>query len=333
MSTHLRICVALGAALWMARARAADVATSMASEATSAAPTVQTPRTLNGTVFQPYALMTGPFTTTSFGVDTLFGTGTVDAPRYDLQGNVIGSRKYDTIAYGENIDASFRLLSNLSLRLSVNGLVFSGTGSRGLLVVGGTVQVGVLAGLTWGWTFTPAMRIAFVLDSGTTPQLSILIGNAVLRALQNRIFDGTGILSEVNNLRSSAGVSYAWAPLAGLGLMAEARYIWNRRLSGESEGTRTTLGASLGAGAVLDLDPLIRFPFAFTGSYRADLPSFGGSRINEVQQAGLGVFYSRRTDLALGLEVLWRHGKIRPGVEPQLQSDSAIGNLWFRYYW
>ena len=52
-----------------------------------------------------------------------------------------------------------------------------------------------------------------------------------------------------------------------------------------------------------------------------------------MQQAGVGFFYTRRVHLALGLDVVWRHGEIRPGIQPQLKSDSAVAAIRFQYYW
>jgi hypothetical protein len=52
-----------------------------------------------------------------------------------------------------------------------------------------------------------------------------------------------------------------------------------------------------------------------------------------VHQSGLGFYYSRRARLALGLELFWRHGDLRPGETPSLKTDSGVGTIWFRYYW
>ena len=143
----------------------------------------------------------------------------------------------------------------------------------------------------------------------------MLVGNAVLRAIQTGTFDQGGLFSTVNRLRASPGVSLAWAPSAVLGFIADARYVWTRRVSSDDGTNRTAQGVSIGGLASFDLDPVIRWPFAVQASYRGDFP-VGGNGLSEVHQAGLGVYYSRRVRLALGLEVDWRHGDIRPGVQP-----------------
>jgi hypothetical protein len=327
MRAHLRICLAVGAALAVADAHAAEVTTERVPSPR------ESPRALNGHVFQPSRLLTGPFTTTSFGMATLFGAGEVEAPRFDLQGNQIGTRKYAVAAYGQALDLDLRVTPDISVRFDVNGLLFSGLDARGILVAGATAQYGLRAGLTAGRDLGATTRLSLVADFGLEPEFSVLVANAVRRAIDTGEFDDVGLFSKVRRLRGAPGVSFAWAPSAVLGLVAEARYVWTRRISsGDEVDSDTAQGVSLGGLASLDLDPLVRFPIAIQGSYRADLP-VGGDGINEVHQVGLGVFYSRRVRLALGLEVLWRHGDIRAGVEPTLSSDSAIAAISLRYYW
>lgn len=322
MNAHIRIFLAVGAALVGVRAHAAEPA---------GPPSREGPRALNGHVFQPSRLVTGPFTTTSFGTATVFGVGEAEAPQYDLQGNQTGTRRHGIAVYGQGLDLHLRLTPDLGLRFTVDGAVFSGLDGRAVLVAGATAQYGVAVGLTAGKDFGRELRIALLADAGVDPQISILVGNAVLNAIETGEFDDVGVFSEVNRLRLSPGASLGWAPSPAIGFRAEARYLWTRRISDGDE-SRDAQGVTLGGVASLDLEPLLHWPIAFQGSYRADL-GVGDRGIAEVHQVGLGGFYSRRERLALGLEVLWRNGQIRPDVLPTLESDSAIGTLWFRYYW
>jgi hypothetical protein len=333
MGIHLRICLALGAAaLVVARAQAAESDGEVVKVEGSSRPS---PRALDGHLFQPSQLLTQPFTTTSFGMTTFFGSGTVQAPRYDILGKQIGTRDYTIGVYGQGLDLSLRLFPDVALRFNVAGLIYSGVDARGILVVGTTAQLDLKAGLTAGRNLGRTARLSFVVDFGPEPQLSVLVGNAVLNAIQNRTFDTGGVFSNVDRLRINPGLSFAWAPIPWLGFIAETRYVWARRITGQVTGetaARSASGVSLGGLVSLDIDPLIRFPLAVQASYRGDL-SVGSPGIPEVHQAGLGFFYSRAARLALGLEALWRHGDIRPGVVPTLKADSGTGQIWFRYYW
>jgi hypothetical protein len=325
-----RICLAVGIALAVhgASARGEE----QAAESTS--PRRESPRALNGLVFQPSRLITGPFSDTSFGMATLFGAGTASAPRYNLAGNQTGTRDYTMAAYGQALDLHLRLTPDVAIRLTVEGTIFSGINGKSLLVAGATAQAGVGAGLTAGRDLSRTLRLSFVGDVGLAPQYSVLIGNAVVGVIQSRSFDSAGLLSTVDRLRAAPGLSLAWAPSPMLGFIAEARYVWTRRVTSDGSDTqsRTAQGVSVGGLAAFDLDPFITFPIALQAIYRGDYP-VGNSGLSTVNQAGFGVYYSRRVSLALGLEVLWRHGDIRPGVAPSLKSDAATGALWLRYYW
>jgi hypothetical protein len=321
MSIHLRIWVALGAALAVAHARAA--------EGTSSPP--ESPRVLNGHLFQPSRLVTGPFTTTEFGMATVFGVGQALAPRYDIHGNQTGTKEYAVAAYGQDLEYQLRFTKDFSARVFVNGLIFSGVDAKGILVAGLTAQYGLGLGLTWGWTLSPTTRLALVADLSVQPQLSVLVGNAVLNAIETKAFSDTGVFSTVNRVTGNPGLSFAWAPLPFLGFVAEARYVWGHRTS-SSGGSVNAQGVSLGGIASFDLNPLIHWPIAAQGVFRSELP-VGSGGINDVQQVGAGVFYSGRPSLALGLEASWRHGKIRPGVVPTLKADSGSVAIMFRYYW
>ncbi len=328
MSTHLRMSLAaLGAVLAAARVQAAEAV----AETTPLLH--EGPRTLNGHTYQPSNLIIGPFVTTSFGMITFLGAGQSDAPRFDLQGNQIGTQKVTTATYGQAIEYDLRLTRNIGLRFNVNGLIFSGVNGKSTVVAGSTAQAGLLAGLTAGWNLGHTTRLAFLLDAGVEPQFSVLISNAIVRAIQTGTFETTDVFTTVSRLRVTPGLSFAWAPAPWFGLIAEAGYVWTRRNTRGGEDTpRIQTGVRLGGVASFDLDPLVRFPIAFQGSYRSDLP-VGGDGIPNVRQVGLGVYYSARLNLALGLETVWRHGLIRPGVLPTLKSDSYITGIMLRYYW
>ena len=94
MSVRVRVIVVVAALLVQATSARGEERT---TEGTSSR--LDSPRALNGQVFQPSRIVTGPFSTTAFGMVTGFGSGEADAPRYDLQGNQIGTRKYTLGAF------------------------------------------------------------------------------------------------------------------------------------------------------------------------------------------------------------------------------------------
>jgi hypothetical protein len=289
---------------------------------------------LNGHVYQPTFLLTGPFTETSIGMATFAGTGQATGPRFNIGGFTAGTRSYDVGVYGQTLDLHLGITPDIAIRFEVQGLIFSGLTARDLLVAGATAQYGLSAGATFGKNLGGNTRLALVLDFGLDPQFSLLIGNAILNATQTRTFTGEGLRSNVERVRGAPGVSFAWSPIPAVGLLAEARYLWVRRITTDdsTSSKRQGQGISVGGGVSVDFEQLWHFPLAVQGIYRGDFPFSSGS-IAEVNQTGLGFYYSRRVQLALGLELLWRHGDIRPGVEPSLKADAEIATFWLRYYW
>jgi hypothetical protein len=289
----------------------------------------QSKRSLGGHVFIPARLVQSPFTFTAFDMQTQGGGADATAPRYNLQGDIVGSRDLSLAAVGTSFQLDLAVIRDLSLRLKGNVLGYTGTDGISVLSAGLTAVYGAQFGATWGHTFGGNKRIALVLDTGPQPEFSIVVANAVINAIQNNTFESADMVTDVTRWDSRGGVSFAWGLAPGLGFTAEARFLWSRRTtSGEVELLRR--GALLAVALDFDLDPLIRFPLGIVTSYQATLPTAGGETTHD---AGLGFFYTRRVRLALGLEINWRHGELRPGIEPPLKADSVIGTIRMKYYW
>jgi hypothetical protein len=291
--------------------------------------TSDSPRALNDHVFIPSQLVTGPFTVTAFGTTVMAGVADASGPRFNIAGIEIGSRDYAIGAFGWGLDLDLNILRDLSLRLAANGAVFAGLDGDSILSAGAATQLGALVGGTWGRTFGDA-RLALVLDVGIRPALNFLIANAVIRAIEEGVFEGDDVFFDTEQVVTSPGVSFAWAPHPALGLTTEGFYQWTRRISGQGEDLNEQ-ALVLAAKADVDLDPLIRWPIGLLGAYRATVPVSGGREL--FQQASLGVFYTRRVRLALGLEVTWARGELRPNIRPNLDADAVIAAVRMRYYW
>jgi hypothetical protein len=334
MSMRVRICQVLAAVLllpaWSARAE---------EKVTESTPSpLESPRALNSHVFQPTRLLASPFNTTAVGMATFAGGGEVEVPGFTISSPLLGTitqfptKKFTVATYGQALNADFRLFPDIGLRFEATATAFTATSARGLLVAGASVQSGFTVGVTAGRNLGREMRLSFVGDFGIQPQYSVIISNAVVSALAG-LFNDNGLLTEVNRLYGSPGLSFAWAPHPAFGLIAEARYVWLRRISNQTDSSaRDTNGMSAAGILSFDLDPLIRWPIGFQAGYRADIP-FGSNGIFGVTQVSFGVYYTRRVRLALGLEGIWRHGDVRPGVEPTLTTDTGTAAIQLRYYW
>jgi hypothetical protein len=292
----------------------------------------ESPRALGGHVFIPVRLLQGPFTFTSVGTTTSLGTADGDSPRYGLVGDepaIVGSRDVSLAAVGFGLDLDVAIIRDLSVRLRVSGLAYTGTDGPDILSAGATATYGAGLGATWGHTFGKT-RLALVYDISYAPEISVVVANAVINAIRNRNFDDAGLVTDVTLVDNRIGASFGWGLTPYLGLQAEARYLWATRVSGDIE-TVVRRAVLLGTALDFDLDPLWRVPIGLVASYVASVPTT--SEDSTVHEAGLGVFYTRRVRLALGVEVGWRSAELRPGIEPPLEADAYVGTFRLRYYW
>jgi hypothetical protein len=315
------VCIALVAAGRSLAAEGGEVE-ALATPSTS-------PRALGGHVFPPVRLLQGPFTFTSFGMTTSFGTADATAPRYDINGDIRGTRDVSLAAVGFGLDLDVAVIRDLSVRLRLNGLAYSGTSGSDILTAGATAQYGAGLGATWGHTFGKT-RLALVYDIAVAPELSVVVANAVINAIRSGEFRDTGLFTDVTLVDNRIGAAFGWGLSPAIGVVAEGRYLWSTRVSGDIE-TVVRRAVLLGAALDVDLDPLWRVPIGVVASYVASLPT--SSEDSTVHEVGLGTFYTRRVRLALGLEVSWRSAELRPGIEPPLDADSIVGTVRMRYYW
>jgi hypothetical protein len=315
----------LGAAAMLAAASiaAADAADPPATPGNSL-------RALDGHVFILSQLVPGPFSFTAFGTSTLGGYGNARGPLYDRSGVQIGTQDFPTGAFGQGLDFELAITRDVGLRFAAMAAAYSGVSARGAFAVGTTGQYSASAGGVVGHQFGP-VRAAAVLDVGVRPQLSLLVANPVIEAIQTRQLDEGSALQSGSRFFVNPGLSAAWAPHPAFGLVGEARYLWLRQIVGDDVRT-IRQGAVLAASADLDLHPLAGVPIGLQALCRFEVP-FGDDSTEQVTQFGGGIYYTGRVRLQLGLEVVDYQSHLRPHSTFTLPIDAAIGTVRFRYYW
>jgi hypothetical protein len=291
---------------------------------------LESPRALEGHVFQPSLLAPGPFVVTSFGTATIAGHGEVRSAAFDAGGREVGTRTYPVAAFGQGFDLALAMTRDLGLLISARGAVYTGLTGLGALVVGTTAQYDVHAGLIAGHTFG-AVRGAIVFDTGVRPDFSILVVNAVIDAIQNARFGAVSVLQTTSRFYFAPGASLAAALHPSFGLVGEARFLWSRLTSGEDDRT-VRRGLLLGGSADLDLDPLVGFPLGIQAVSRWET-RVSNSGIRRSLEIGGGLYYTRRVRLQLGMEVVSRTGQLRTETQPTLDLSAAIATIRMRYYW
>jgi hypothetical protein len=292
--------------------------------------TSESPRALNDHVFQPPQVVPGPFVTTAFGSITYFAYGDSRGPRFDINGNQVGTRFYQLGGFGQGFDYSLRLTPDLGVRAAVQGIVYAGINKRSALVAGAAATYDVRLGLTYGRNLG-TWRGAFVLDTGVRPEINLLVANAVIEAIRAQRFGDFSPLDTISRFFLTPGISLAWAPHPALGFVGEGRFLWVHRTSG-ADVSDDRFGIVVSGSGELDFDPLIGVPLGVQGFYRLEAP-VGGTGITRTQDIGAALTYTGRVRLQLGLEVARRTTELHPEAFPSLDLNAIVAAIRLRYYW
>ena len=316
------LCIAASAVLGFAASAATTTGDALSR--------LESPRALEGHVFQLSTRVPGPFVVTSFGTATIAGYGDVRSAAFDVNGREIGSRTYPVAAFGQGFDFALAVTPDLGLLISAQGSAYSGITKLAALVVGTTAQYDVHAGLIAGHTFG-AVRGAIVFDAGVQPDVTILVADSVIDAIQNQRFGNVPALQTTSRYFFAPGASLAAALHPSFGLLGEARFFWSRLAAGEDERS-VRRGLILGGSADFDLDPLIEFPLGIQAVSRLET-RVSDSGIRRAFEIGGGLYYTRRVRLQLGIEVVSRTGQLRPESQLTLDLSSVLATIRMRYYW
>jgi hypothetical protein len=295
--------------------------------------TVRSDRELGGHVFIPTELVASPFPVTSFRVALLYGSGSAQGPTYDLDGNVVGTRDYTYAAWGQTFGYEQRLWEWLSLDVGLLTNLYTGLDRPSALVVGAEVGVGAWAGARAARQLGP-VQVAATFQATWAPRVGLLVANAVLTAIQNSppSLDGVSAYSKQNGWTLIPGVSAAWSPWRPLGIQASVDYQW---LSQDTTGGGSVTGSAIDAAVAIDFDfgKISPVPVGVIAAYRYTDPLETQVDSTAAQSASLGIHYTGRPDLALGLDVMWRRFSLRPESVFDLESDAAIVDLGVEYFW
>ena len=137
----------LAAALAALPAAAQEPPTASAAPAAPAAAAPESAsegRVLNGHVFQPSVLVTGPFTTTSFVTQIILIAGSTSASVTIGDQDISGSLDYAGL--GGYAGYEYAFLKHFSARLWLNDVVFSGLTGRAVVVMARRSRAGSAVG-------------------------------------------------------------------------------------------------------------------------------------------------------------------------------------------
>ncbi|HET8723004.1 MAG TPA: hypothetical protein VFM53_02290, partial [Anaeromyxobacteraceae bacterium] len=309
-------------------------ATATAAAAPSA-PVERMGRELNGHLFLPSHIVEDPFSYTAFG--TFFGLGAGNALGPEINRDpppfVLGDKWYGFTGLGLGMLLNVRILEYLSVRAGVITTAYLGTGNGAALTIGTSARLTGEVGVKGSIQLGDNVRLAATVDATYGPVYSLLLLNGLVDVLnqcrtdpaQCRIDPSTAFQTE-DTVTWIAGVNGAWAPTPYLGFLGNAQFIAPTKTGKASVAQN---GFTFAASAEFDFLPLVRWlPIGVNTAYQLTT-GVGGNKVPTAQEAGFGLWYTGRKDMAVGLEIDWKWATLT--TEQVSQATLAWLNL--RYYW
>jgi len=333
--TSLRSILA-AAALVAAAPALAQQATPPPAEATAPAPKEERwGREMNGHFFMPSHIMEDPFSYTAFAMYFGLGSGNALGPDFQTEPPFIlpGERWYGYTGLGLGMLMNVKILEYLSARALLNTSAYLGTGRGAALTVGTSARitgdVGVKGSLPVGdnWRFSASV------DAAYGPVFSLLLANGISDALANCqqnpsqcAFDLGSGFQTIETVTWIAGLAGSWAPTPYLGFTGNFQFIAPTKTGDASIAQN---GLTFAGSAEFDLLPLVKWlPLGVNTAYQITT-GIGGNKVPTAQEAGFGLYYTGRKDLALGLEIDWTWSTL----STQQLSTATLAWVNFRYYW
>jgi hypothetical protein len=261
-------------------------------------------RALGEHVFIPRLDVFDPFTTTDVATTSGFAYGTAGGPTFNLDGQPVNTADYQIVAYSQSFSGQWGISDWWALRVLVNGTLYTGANGSAIAGIGvnGVVRGG--AGTTFSWHVVPTFRLGLLVDVTFGPS----IGINILDAIRDSISEGN-VQTPVQSAASTVitpTLSAAWSFARGWGLLVNVTY---------SHSTVTANEDSVGVdqlqlqGAIdLDLKELGSIPMGF-GVNVSSAYSLGDEKFRRYVY-GLGIFYTGRKELTLGLELALRRAPL-----------------------
>ena len=290
-----------------------------------------TTRQLGGHTFVPSGLIADPFIGTYLRTTTGAGKAlNLQLPLYNLEGEPLDTLSGDLAFFLLGLEYQQRLTKWLALRVGASGAARLGTDYLSMLAEG----VSAIYGGEIGATFRLVEGRKYLLSAGAEARSNKLYSVSPLDFARDIIENGltdsaTALLSKGTNWRLAGNLrgAYAFAPWIGaIGIFELGPAT---RVFADSTEGRNTTQVSLGASVSADLLPITRVPIGFAASFLHQSMNDKTTDIGGKQNtSGLGVFYTGRPDLSLGLEIT--HQRLRQrNVDSSM--DITQARLLLRY--
>lgn len=273
-------------------------------------------RTVNGHVFVPMRLVEWSFVATSFGTTTSAGIANLLTPN-ERDANLAAFRQSFSLEIAATRWLGFELGGGAFLLAGVNAPAALNVGAA--LAYGG--RIGVVARLFRSRTVYLSARIGgrALRTEGIVPRR--LVESVDTPELASPLISG-------RFLRLTGAVELALAPAAWLGIQSSVA-VFGQRVDSEGRGDGT-FGMHASLGVAIDFAPF-RVPFSVLVAGRFTHMAVPEVQVLALEPVGrpqgaleLGIFYSGRDDLVLGLSTVGYYA----------ENDRRLGpEIVFRYFW
>ena len=255
-------------------------------------------------LFIPRDGVIDPFTTSFVASSSGVASGGANGPTFDLQGKQVSLEDYKILAYSQLFTGQWGWTDWWALRFKVLGSAYTGANASGAAGVGVNGVVRGSFGTTLGFRLAENLRVGAVVDVAWGPSVAL----SILDAIRDSISAGS-VQTPVENTYSTTvngTLSLAWTITRGLGGIFNASY-----LNGVVEVNQGSSDQDMLAfqGALdLDLRELGSIPLGLALDYSAGYST--GNRRFRRYVLGLGLFYTGRPGLTLGLDLGYRRAPL-----------------------
>ena len=288
-------------------------------------------RNFGGHLFQTPGFIDDPFTGTYLRTATGAGRAlNLQLPLYDLEGDPIDTLSGDIAFFLLGLDYQQRLTKWLALRVGFSGAARLGTNYVSLLAEGASAIYGGDIGATIRLVETRRFFLSAGVDARSNKLYSISPLDFAKSIIDSGLTDSsTALLRKGDSWRLVGGLRAAYAFAPWIGVIGMAEFGPATRVFADTSGQRDATQVNLGGSLSIDLRPGTGVPIGVSGSFLHQSMNDRTTDIGGRQETtGLGVFYTGRQDLMLGLEL--SHNRIRQR-ESENSIDVTQARLLLRY--
>jgi hypothetical protein len=262
-------------------------------------------RVLNGHGFMPTGHLPDPFLATYVRSST--GGAVFELPllNIDIGGDEVDLFEGNVLYLTQGFEYQQQVMEWLAIRFGAFGLGRGGIEGSSILAQGVSWGVGGSAGASarlWRWD---KAQISATADVSGGSLWTINLIDFVDDLVENGWTEDSSIADETTISYPRAGLNGAWAPKPWLGLTGYLELGWMEAW-GKVSGVSNAVSGGVTAG--IDFAAIGGAPVGLLFSYEVDPFLLAGDDHSlELSSVGVGVFYTGREDLGLGLEATAIH--------------------------